>query len=72
MSNVKQFTGHSTPPDLWNLVDLEEAARLLHIKPGTHRQWNCRRKLPFYKVGNKAFYAKSDIAAYLNTQRVDS
>lgn len=71
MNNIRAFPNHisSEPPDL---VDIHEAARLLHVKAGTLRQWNVRRVLPYYRIGSRVFYAKSDIAAYLQKCRMEA
>lgn len=54
-----------------DLVDIHKAARMLHIKPGTLRQWTCKGKFPRYRIGNRTYYARADIHEYLESCRVE-
>ena len=49
----------------------DELARDLKRHPRTLKRWNLERKGPPYiKIGNLILYKRSDVAAWLDSQRV--
>jgi hypothetical protein len=54
------------------LITSADAAALLRVKPATLPQWRYLGRGPRYlKVGARAFYRRSDIAAWLAEQMRD-
>lgn len=55
-------------------ADSKEAAQILGVEPETLSQWRYLRKfedrLPYFKVGRKVFYLKTDLYSFLATCRV--
>lgn len=58
--------------DTRDLIDIDEAASLLHVKRASLFRYNMRRKLPFYKLGRKVYYDKADLLAFIESQRVEA
>jgi hypothetical protein len=58
------------PDEGETLLDVRQAAVLLHVRPCTVRNERIRGKLGYFRVGAKIFYAQSQIAEYLESQRV--
>jgi predicted DNA-binding transcriptional regulator AlpA len=55
------------------LLDVAEAARLLHIKPGTLAQWRVYGKGPrFVRLGRAVRYTQKDLAAYVAARTTQS
>jgi excisionase family DNA binding protein len=52
------------------LLTVADVARLLKISISSVRRLQQRRRLPFIKVGGRIRYARSDVADYLERQRV--
>lgn len=53
------------------LIDAEEAARLLRQKPQTLAAWRCDKRGPEYvKIGRSVFYRRSSIGVYIAAQIV--
>jgi excisionase family DNA binding protein len=50
-----------------------EAADLLGVSTGTLEVWRCTQRypLPYYKVGRKVFYRRSDVNAFLEARRCE-
>lgn len=54
-----------------NLVTYREAAELLGIAPSTLRVWTSQKRVPFYKLNNKATrYSPSELKTWLESQHV--
>ena len=43
------------------LLNVEESAAQLNIKPSTVRAWILRRRIPFVKLGRRVLLRKSDL-----------
>lgn len=60
-----------TTVDPDELIDANEAARLLRQKPQTLAAWRCDKRGPEYvKLGRTILYRRSSISAYIATQIV--
>jgi hypothetical protein len=55
-----------------DLIDRQEAARLLRVTPESLAVMHCRGKIPLsrYKRGRESLYSKSEIVAYLRSCRI--
>lgn len=55
-------------------INREEAAKMLGKTPGTLAVWASTgsQNLPYYKVGGKVLYKKSDIVAFIESGRIES
>jgi excisionase family DNA binding protein len=53
-----------------DLVDSNEAARLLNVTPGTLSVWRATRRYPlkYVKVGRKVRYRRQDLIHFLEAQ----
>jgi excisionase family DNA binding protein len=54
------------------LLTVPEVAGLLKISVPTLRRLQQQRRIPFIKVGGRIRFSRSDVAAYLGRQRVQS
>jgi excisionase family DNA binding protein len=54
------------------LLTIADVAELLKISSSTVRRLQQRRKIPFLKIGGRVRFIRSDIASYLEKQRVRS
>jgi len=52
------------------LLDINEAAALLHIKPSTLYGWVHQRRVPFRKHGSKVLFVMSDLMAWSKAQDI--
>jgi excisionase family DNA binding protein len=52
------------------LMNLDEAAALLRLKPSTMRAWVLRRKIPFVKLGRRVLFRRSDLEALIASSLV--
>jgi excisionase family DNA binding protein len=43
------------------LLDVEEAAAFLHIKPATVRSWILKKRVTFVRLGRRVFLRRSDL-----------
>jgi len=48
-----------------DLVNLNEAAKILRLKPSTMRAWVLRRRIPFVKLGRRVLFRRSDLEALI-------
>lgn len=55
------------------LLNVEEAAAYLAIKPGTLRIWKCtnRYQIPYVRVGRLIKYHQADLDNFLSKRRVE-
>lgn len=56
-------------------LDTTEAAEYLRLKPGTLQIWRCLKRSPapaYIKMGNRIYYLKKDLDAYIESQRVEA
>jgi excisionase family DNA binding protein len=53
-----------------SLLTVEEAARLIHLKPSTVRDWILKRRIPFVKLGRRVFIRRSDVEALIENSVV--
>jgi excisionase family DNA binding protein len=53
------------------LLDYRGASRLLDTPVGTLQVWICTRRhgLPYYKIGRKVRFRKSELVAWLATRK---
>jgi excisionase family DNA binding protein len=49
-------------------ITVEEASRILKIKPATLYTWAYRRKIPSQKVGKALRFREKDLEVWLKTQ----
>jgi len=54
------------------LLTIPEVAHFLKISVPSVRRLQQQRKIPFFKIGGRIRFARSDVAAYLFTRRVRS
>jgi excisionase family DNA binding protein len=54
------------------LLTIPEVARLLRISVPSVRRLQQQRLIPFFKVGGRIRFARSDLVAYLHKRRVHS
>jgi excisionase family DNA binding protein len=56
------------------LVNSDEAAAYIGVKPGTLEVWRCtkRQVIPYVKVGRLVKYRRSDLDAWLASHSVDA
>jgi excisionase family DNA binding protein len=45
-----------------DLLDVDEAANLLHLKPATVRAWIYLRKITFVRLGRRVYLRRCDVA----------
>jgi excisionase family DNA binding protein len=60
-----------TSADL-ELLTIPEVATLMRISAPTVRRLQQQRKIPFFKVGGRVRFMRSDVVAYLEKRRVGS
>jgi excisionase family DNA binding protein len=60
------------PDPTSGLLTIPDVAELLRLSSSTVRRLQQRRKIPFLKVGGRVRFMRSDIASYLEKQRVRS
>ena len=61
----------TTEPDLPELLDETQTSGLTRKAKATLTQERWLGKgLPYYRIGRRIYYAKADIQAYLDSQRV--
>jgi excisionase family DNA binding protein len=56
--------------DFPNLIDINEAAALIALKPSTLRAWVLNRRIPFVRVGRLLRFKKSDLLALVEKNSV--
>lgn len=54
------------------VLGTEEAAALLHVKPGTLRRMTSNLEVPHYKRGGILYFMRSELIAWLKKHRVSS
>ena len=54
------------------LLTIAEVAKLLKISVPSVRRLQQQRRIPFFKVGGRIRFERSDIVAYLQKRRVHS
>jgi len=54
------------------LLTIAEVAKLLKISVPSVRRLQQQRHIPFFKVGGRIRFARSDVVAYLQKRRVHS
>ena len=60
----------STPSTLENLIPRLELADLLRLTPRSLDRWAWQRKGPRrFKIGNKSYYDRADVEAWLERQK---
>ncbi|MCD8265653.1 MAG: helix-turn-helix domain-containing protein [Prevotellaceae bacterium] len=52
------------------VLNTEEAALLLGIKPNTLRHLVCERRVPHYKQGAKTWFRRGELEAWMTRHRV--
>jgi excisionase family DNA binding protein len=57
---------------LLGLLTISDVAKILNVSVSTVRRLQQNRKIPFLKVGGSVRFVGSDVAAYLERQRVNS
>jgi excisionase family DNA binding protein len=53
------------------LLDVNEAAKFLHISPYTLRGWVSQRNITYVKLGRRAFYRLADLDKKINVSLVE-
>jgi excisionase family DNA binding protein len=54
----------------FDLLTVDEAARLLHLRPSTVRDWLLRRKITYVKLGGRVFIRRTDIERLISASLV--
>lgn len=52
-----------------NLMDINRLSKYLDIKVSTLRAWVSTRQIPFFKLGNLVRFRRSEIDAWIESQR---
>ncbi len=53
-----------------DLIDTEEAARFLRLRPATLFNWRYEKRGPaFFKIGRRVYYCVEDLTAWREKQR---
>ena len=52
------------------IIDFEEATRLLNFKPSRLRKAIYRRELPFYRLGGLLRFKRTELLAWLDSKLV--
>jgi sulfonate transport system substrate-binding protein len=55
-----------------NLLSTKEAATLLGVAPTTLEVWKAQRKIPFVRLGRRTLYDPSDLAAWVEKNKVQT
>ncbi len=56
--------------DFPSLIDINEAAALIALKPSTLRAWVLNRRIPFVRIGRLLRFKKSDLLALVEKNSV--
>ena len=54
-----------------DLLDVNEAAKVLHISPYTLRGWVSQRYITYVKLGRRVFFRLADLNKKINTGLVE-
>ena len=57
----------SEPQTLNDLITENEARDFLHVSKVTLKKWRDDKKLPFYRIGSRIRYKRSELLTSLNT-----
>lgn len=57
--------------DSIELLSVSDAAALIGISASGMRRLQQERRIPFFKVGRRIRFAKSDLGAYLATRKIE-
>lgn len=57
------------PPQPDDLLTENEVRDFLHVSKVTLKKWRDEKKIPFYRIGSRIRYNKSEILLCLNTVR---
>jgi excisionase family DNA binding protein len=57
--------------NLFEMVNVIEAASILGVKAWTIRQWVSMRKIPFYRVGRLVRFKVSELERWVDANKVD-
>ena len=52
------------------LLTVDEASKVLRLKPSTVRSWLLKRRIPFVKLGSRVFIRKEDCLKLIQTNMV--
>ena len=53
------------------LLNIDEMAELLRLKPKTIYKYTSNGQIPFYKVGNRVLFKEDDIWNWVMTKKVE-
>lgn len=67
MKEIRQTT--STLPEI---LDVKQAAELLRLKVTTLYEKTCRKIIPHFKKGNKLYFHRSELEAWVKVGKVKS
>jgi predicted DNA-binding transcriptional regulator AlpA len=71
IERIRRLEGGRPPPEDDPLINQEQAAVVIGVKPPTLAMWRHKDKGPPYrKIGRSAFYRRSDIEQWLDAQCV--
>jgi Helix-turn-helix domain len=70
---VNEITGRFLLTQIPKLLTAEEAAAAIGVTSGTLAIWRCTRRypLPWIKAGRKVRYREDDVAAFLDSRRIE-
>jgi hypothetical protein len=74
-SNERSITITMLSANLSPRVETAEAAAILGVKPQTLEVWRCTKRypdLPYYRVGRRIQYARTDLERWLESRKVGS
>lgn len=54
------------------VLGTEEAAALLHVKPGTLRRMTSKLEVPHYKRGGTLYFMRSELVEWIKSHRVQT
>ena len=58
----------ATENDL-DLMDVDEVAAMVRLRKGTIYRYTSERRIPYFKIGNRVVFNRSDITAWLVERR---
>ncbi len=56
--------------EIMKLLNVEEVADLLRLKPSTIYKYTSGRKIPFIKRGKSIFFDEDDLKDWLNSMKI--
>ena len=55
--------------DAVDLLNVDEVAAMVRLKKGTIYRYTSERRIPYFKIGNRVVFNRSEITAWLAEKR---